>query len=95
MYKIDAVNKNEKIKFTVTFEDLYNLHSYLFFVFKKEFECEVELNISFGKIKEITKHYNKLFDDIDLVNLDYLADCQSPLVLTNYKESIIYKISKI
>lgn len=95
MYKIDAVCKYETIKFTVTFEDLENLQSYLFAIFKKELDSEVSLNFSFRKIQGVVKHYNKLFENIDFNNLDYLADCQTPLVLTNYKESIIYKISKI
>lgn len=95
MYKIDAVCRYETIKFTVTFEDLENLQSYLFSIFKKELDREVSINVSFGKIKGVVKHYNKLFENIDFANLDYLTDCQNPLILTNYKESIIYKISKI
>lgn len=95
MYKINVENKFEKLKYVVNIEDLKKLQSYLFLIFKKEFDCEVSLNISFEKIKNIAKHYNKLFKDIDFANLDYLTDCQKPLVLTNYKESIIYKISKI
>lgn len=95
MYKINALNTYEKVKFIVSFEDLQNLHSYLFLIFKKEFENEVSLNISFEKIKNIAKHYNQLFDNIDIKNLDYFVNCQNPLVLKNYKESIIYTISKI